>query len=285
MTILERRTRLIMALGSAPWIPQDQIELFQAWLEAQPLAFDERCHYQLLASASLDKISLLVDGPPPVFEAFVAGFLEDAQAGDEESQRLSRALELLPVQQLGSWLSAAPEGPDGGWILTLETGVKAALPLLDASSDLDRFLEWLEQNPGLTLIQFSRSVGEPTPESELLILLPESDGAAEQYKLVGRLYGELGLPRLESELIQAMLEEGADEPALIVSFTGQGVSRLGIAFGQPERRLSLMLAGLVDEQAHLKMAMIEGTLQVEAPELLRFSVRSDGWQTELLYQM
>jgi len=285
MNIAERRSRLLMALGLVPSLSQDEIDLLKAWLEIQPVTADQTSHYQVLVPASLDRVTWLVDGSPQAFVELVFDFLEDAQAPPDEMDRLEQTLELLEGQQLGSWLSASAEGADGGWILTTDSLVEAALPLLAPSADLESFRDWLGAYPGLSLVQLLRSVGEPSPLSELLILLPERATTREQLALVGDLFGRLGLEWLDAAVIDALIEEGGQEPALIAGFTGEGIARLGIAFGQPGRRLTLMMAGLDDEEAHVKLALLEGTLKVEMPELLRFTVTAGGWQTELLYQL
>jgi hypothetical protein len=285
MTIIERRSRLMLALGLFPWLPAHQVEQFHAWLDAQPLAFDDWSHTQLLASASLEQVSFIVDGPQAAFKEVVDAFMEDAQASENEAVRLADALSLMPVNQIGSWLSATADGVDGGWILTTETQPESALPLLDRSDDRARLAIWLQQYQGWTLHQVTRSVGEPTPMTELIILPPDSIGAREGMDMVGELFGQLDLPWLEAEVIEILLEEGALEPALIARFIKSGISRLGLAFGQPARRLTLLLAGLKDEEAHVKLALLEGALRVESPELLSFAVTAAGWRTELLYQL
>lgn len=285
MNITERRSRLLIALGLVPSLSQSEIDLFKTWLEIQPLPADATSHYQVLVPASLDRMAWFVDGPPPEFADLVFDFLEDAQAPPEELDRLDHVLGALENQQLGSWLASSDGGTDGGWILTTTSPVEAALPLLPPSADLEIFRGWLAAHPGLSLLQWVRSIGEPSPVSELTLTLPEEASSLEQLAMVGDLFGRLDLAWLDEAVIAALVEEGAEEPALVAGFTSHGMSRLGVAFGQPPRRLALMLAGLDDEEAHLKMAMLEGTLKVEGPELLRFTVTAAGWQTELLYQL
>lgn len=279
----ERRLRLSLALDLLAVINADDRHLLGNWLQGQPKLLDQQTHYTAVIDAQLTRITFLIDGPVHAFQPLIGDFITSVGASDSDKKTMIQLVSDLEPDQVGTWFTWSGVGVDGGWHLHGEFGLDDVLRWLPPQSALAAFQAWRASTGVKRGWQLRRSLGEPTPVFELDIDLEPL--GADPMPSLQKLYKNLQAQWIGASLVDLFAEEQVGSVNLKLALTEEGLSRIGLIVPSPSRKLALLLGTLIDQNAHEKLARIEGMLGVEMPVQLVFSRIIGSWDVTYYYEL